>query len=60
MPTKYYIVRIKHRESDYIKDKEGKILEFDTEKEVRAELREQKKLHQKWFMGWRREEIDVE
>ena len=45
--------------AEHFKDKEGKTFEFDTEKEVRAELQVQKTLGYKNMLGWKKEEIDL-
>ena len=54
---KYYVCRIYYRDLEYLKDDEGRILEFDTEKEVREVLQEYKNRNLKGMLCWKREEI---
>jgi len=57
--TKYYVVRIDKKTLVYLKDEKGKIFEFDSEKEVRAEMREQERNYPFWFIGWKKEEVEI-
>ena len=58
METKYYVIMIDYGNLVYIKDEEGKILEFDTELEVKEALSEQKKKSYRGLLGWKKEEIN--
>ena len=56
---KYYVIRLAERELIYIKDSKGCTLEFDTEAEARKVLIETEREHPFWFMGWKKEEIEI-
>jgi len=59
MEIKYYVIRIDYGNLIYIKDEEGKIIECDTEQEVKEALKEQKKLNHKGLMGWKKEKVEI-
>jgi len=58
MVIKYYIVQIRYNNLEYIRDFNNRIIERDTEAEIRAELQEQKKRNFKGLLCWKKEEIE--
>ena len=57
---KYYIIRIADKHITYMKNSEGIIFERDTEEEIRADLDEYEKTKPFWFLGWKKEEVEIE
>lgn len=59
MITKFYIIMLEARGFVYIKDDNGRTLEFDTENEVRDALRDQKTKGHRGTLCWKKEEMDL-